>query len=307
MTQAGQARYEGDSWDLASSVGATATLVAAARAVATNAADPVINDPFAQPLVEAVGVEFFTKLARGQFDPQEIGPDASARLESMIKGMALRTKFFDEHFLSATAGGVRQAVILASGLDSRAYRLAWPPATTVFEVDQPLVIEFKTSTLTSRGAQPTAELRTVAVDLRDDWPAALRDVGFDPQRPTAWSAEGLLAYLPPEAQNRLFDNITTSSAPGSVVAANYRRDLTDRSDDRSRAITEQFRQHGLEIDVAALVFTGQRQPAEEYLAELGWRTQTTGNQQLSDGIAFAWTSTDDELFAELVYVTGVRP
>ena len=109
-------------------------------------------------------------------------------------------------------------MILASGLDSRAYRLAWPAGTVVYEVDQPQVIEFKTRTLAELGAEPTADRRVVAVDLRDDWPAALRAAGFDPAQPTAWSAEGLLGYLPPEAQDRLLDTITELSAPGSRLA-----------------------------------------------------------------------------------------
>ena len=57
-------RAEDDTWDLASSVGATATMVAAARAVATRTADPLITDPFAEPLVRAVGVDFSTRGAR---------------------------------------------------------------------------------------------------------------------------------------------------------------------------------------------------------------------------------------------------
>ncbi len=119
--------------------------------------------------------------------------------------MAVRTKFFDEFFLDATAAGIRQAVILASGLDSRAYRLAWPAGTTVYEIDQPEVIEFKTTTLAELGAEPTAERRTVAIDLRYDWPAALTERASTRAKPTAWSAEGLLGYLPPEAQDRLLD------------------------------------------------------------------------------------------------------
>ena len=132
--------------------------------------------------------------------------------------MAVRTKFFDEFFLDATNAGIRQVVILASGLDARAYRLPWPDGTTVYEIDQPQVIEFKSRTLAELGAQPTAHRRAVAIDLRDDWPAALRAAGFDPAQPSAWSAEGLLGYLPPDAQDRLLDTITELSAPGSRIA-----------------------------------------------------------------------------------------
>ena len=142
-----------------------------------------------------------------------LAPDAAERARSNIDEMAVRTRFFDDFFIDAGKAGIRQAVILASGLDSRAYRLPWSEGTVVYEIDQPEVIEFKTSTLAGLGAAPTAELRTVAIDLRDDWPAALRAKGFDASQPTAWSAEGLLPYLPADAQDRLFDNITALSAP----------------------------------------------------------------------------------------------
>src|ERR1700677_4346704 len=184
MTSA-SSRYEGDTWDLASSVGATATMVASARAVATRADRPIINDPFAEPLVRAVGVDLLTRLATGELDASELndvhdGTTGSAgAMSRMADHMAVRTKFFDEFFVDATNADIKQAVILASGLDARAYRLAWPAGTVVYEVDQPQVIEFKTTTLANLGAKPTAERRAVGIDPRDDWPTALGDNGFD--------------------------------------------------------------------------------------------------------------------------------
>src|ERR1700740_3032485 len=142
-------RYEGDTWDLASSVGATATMVAAARAMATRADRPLINDPFAEPLVRAVGVDLLSRLATGEVNPDDLndahdGATGSAgAMSRMADNMAVRTKFFDEFFLGATKAGIKQVVILPSGLDARAYRLAWPAGTVVYEVDQPQVIEFK--------------------------------------------------------------------------------------------------------------------------------------------------------------------
>jgi methyltransferase (TIGR00027 family) len=82
----------------------------------------------------------------------------------------------------------------------------------VFEIDQQAVIDFKTGTLSALGAKPTAEHRPVAVDLREDWPSVLRANGFYETRSTTLSAEGLLAYLPPDAQDFLFDEITAMSA-----------------------------------------------------------------------------------------------
>src|ERR1044072_4102692 len=185
------ARTDNDSWDLASSVGATATMVAAARALVTRIDGALISDPYAEPLVRAVGVDVFTRLATGELDPSafDIDDDKNAGMDRM-----------------------------ADNLDSRAYRLQWPVGTVVYEVDQPQVIAFKTKALADIGAEPTAERRVVAIDLRFDWPAALKEAGFGPEKPTAWSAEGLLGYLPPEAQDNLLDTITTLSAQGSRVA-----------------------------------------------------------------------------------------
>jgi len=265
------ARSIGDSWDLASSVGATATMVAAARAVASREPDPLIDDPYAAPLVRAVGIDFFTKVADGQitFDGDDAG---AAQLMSTV--MAVRTRFFDDFFAAAgRAGppGIRQAVILASGLDSRPYRLSWPAGTVVYEIDQPAVIDFKTTTMAELGAQPTATRRTVAVDLRDDWPKALRDSGFDDTARTAWSAEGLLAYLPPDAQDRLFDNITALSAAGSRLATEYHPDAGASIGERTRALREQWAGHGFDVDIADLFYAGDRTPAADYLRAHGWQ------------------------------------
>ncbi len=219
------ARTHDDTWDLASSVGATATMIAAGRAMATNDPRRLINDPFAEPLVRAVGLDFFVKMIDGSVDFSALENASPARMQAIINGIAVRTKYFDSYLLAAAEAGVRQAVILASGLDSRAYRLDWPAGTVVYEVDQPQVIEFKTTALADIGAQPTAERRTVGIDLRYDWPTALQAAGLDTQAPTAWLAEGLLIYLPPEAQDRLFDNITAVSMPGSTSPPNTFQDF----------------------------------------------------------------------------------
>jgi methyltransferase (TIGR00027 family) len=154
-------RRDGDSWDVASGVGATATAVAASRAIANRAA--LIDDPWAEPLVTAVGIDHFSALLTGG------APADGSDVERMAHGMAVRTRYFDDFLSNATAAGIRQVVILASGLDARAYRLTWPAGTVVFDVDQPGVIDFKVATMDSLGAQPTAEVRNVGVDLRDDW------------------------------------------------------------------------------------------------------------------------------------------
>lgn len=267
------ARTDDDSWDPASSVGATATMVAAGRAMATKDPRRLINDPFAEPLVRAVGIDFFVAMLDDTPGTSAF-PDASPeRVEAMIAGMAMRTKFFDDYF-TTTAAGVRQAVILASGLDSRAFRLAWPPGTVVYEIDQPAVIDFKNRVLGDLGAQPTAERRTVGIDLRGDWPAALRDAGFDPGAPTAWLAEGLLIYLPPDAQDRLFDTITALSVPGSTMATEYAPGIIEFDFEKARDRAALMRERGLDIDMASLIYPGPRSHVMEYLRAKGW--QVTG-------------------------------
>lgn len=261
-------RFDGDTWDLASSVGATATAVAASRAAASRGPDALLDDPWAEPLVRAVGIDHFISLVEGGVDAGEGDPLLNRR--TMNEQIAVRTRFFDDLFLNASRDGVAQAVILASGLDTRAYRLPWPDGTVVFEIDQPEVIEFKTRTLADLGARPSADRRTVSIDLRDDWPAALRAAGFDPAAPTAWIAEGLLVYLPPEAQDRLFDEITALSAPGSRLATEH-MDMTSLPADWAQKLTERSQRVGSDINLAELFYLGERNSASDYLSQGGWR------------------------------------
>lgn len=260
-------RTDGDSWDLASSVGTTATMVAAARAVASRDADPLFDDPYAAALVRAVGLDFFTKLADGEVElPDDGEPGGPAFLATSI---AVRTRFFDDFFTDAGAAGIRQAVILASGLDSRAYRLSWSDGTVVYEIDQPQVIEFKCATMESIGATPAAEQRKVGIDLREDWPKALCASGFDPHQPTAWSAEGLLVYLPPDAQDRLFDDITALSARGSRLATEYHPDAAASIGARLKDMKDRWGD-APDMDITKLFYDGERNGVVEYLGEHGW-------------------------------------
>jgi methyltransferase (TIGR00027 family) len=306
-------RTDDDSWDLATSVGATATMVAAARARATRAARPIIEDRFAEPLVRAVGVEFFTRWATGELDPAEVDePGAPWGLQRMTDLLAARTRYFDQFFTDATAAGIRQAVILASGLDARGYRLAWPPETTVFEIDQPQVIEFKAATLWGLGAKPTAELKTVAIDLRQDWPTALREAGFDVNRPTGWIAEGLLAFLPPDAQDRLLDNITALSADGSRLASEtFVNNSTDADLEQGQLMmqrmSERWRSHGMEIDLGELGYEGDRNDVATYLTGRGWRCTVTPLEKLLTANGFEALTQDGEkvAIANNYYCTSV--
>jgi methyltransferase (TIGR00027 family) len=296
-------RTDNDTWDLASSVGATATMVAAQRALANR--EGLIDDPFAEPLVRAVGLDFFIRALDGEIELEEVDPEFNLR--NAAEGMAVRTRWFDKLFTDAAAAGFRQAVILAAGLDARAYRLPWPGGTTVYELDQPEVIEFKTKTLSGQGAKPTADRRTIAIDLRDDWPKALLDNGFDPQQPTAWIAEGLLIYLPPEAQDLLFDRINELSAPGSRVATEHIPDVTMFSDERSQRISERLKKYGSDIEMSDLIYHGERSHVIDYLKGHGWdvTAQTMREAYAANGFEFP----DDEaigFFADLSYVSAVK-
>ncbi|EID13158.1 methyltransferase, putative, family protein [Mycobacterium xenopi RIVM700367] len=214
------ARTENDTWEITESVGATALGVAAARAAETESDNPLIRDPFARVFLDAVGEGVWTWYEARELPAEvvEAEPELPLRMRSMVDYFASRTRFFDTFFLDATAAGIRQVVILAAGLDSRSWRLAWPDGTTVYELDQPRVLEFKSSTLAAHGAQPACDRVAVAVDLRQDWPTALRQAGFDVSAPSAWSAEGLMPYLPAAAQDLLFDRVQGLTVTGSRIA-----------------------------------------------------------------------------------------
>lgn len=270
-------RTHDDTWDIATSVGSTAVMVAAARAGETAKAEPLIRDPYAEGLVAGVGLGVWDIVRSEEFAAKvaEADVEVAAIFEHMGNYQAVRTHFFDAFFAAATAAGIRQVVILASGLDSRAYRLDWPAGTVVFEIDQPKVLEYKAAKLAEQDAPPSAERHAVAVDLRQDWPKALREAGFDADAPTAWLAEGLLMYLPADAQDRLFEQITALSAPGSRVSAEA---VGVRSDDRRAEFREKFEriaaQFGMEdsLDVAELMYNDpDRADVAQWLNTHGWR------------------------------------
>jgi methyltransferase (TIGR00027 family) len=299
MNDTESVRYDGDTWDLASSVGATATSVAASRALASQGPDALIDDPYADALVKAVGLESLIRMANGEATDED---DPMLNRRRMIEQIAVRTRFFDDFFINAARDGVRQAVILASGLDTRAYRMSWPAGAVVFELDQPQVIEFKTRVMADLGVSPTAERRAISIDLRDDWPTALQENGFDVNQPTAWIAEGLLIYLPPEAQDRLLDNITALSAPGSRFATEFMASgmtLPDNWCDRFKGWSARM---GSDIDLPALFYDGERNPAGDYLAARGWRIspQTTRESYAANGFELP----DDETLVQFSDSTG---
>ena len=293
-------RTAGDSWAITELVGATALGVAASRAVETAGANPLIRDEFARMLVSAAGPAW-SRLT----DPELAwldGDEHGRRVHRLgVDYQAVRTHFFDEYFGNAVSAGIRQVVILAAGLDSRAYRLSWPADTAVYEIDQPKVLEYKTGILESHGAGPSAMRRTVPVDLRDDWPAALAAAGFDRTQPTAWLAEGLLPYLPSDAQDRLFEMFTALSAPGSQVAIEVFGMNSNGNTQRWRRMRDRL---GLDINVEALTYhEPDRSDATQWLADHGWQVHGVNNRE---EMARLGRPVPDDLTEEAVRSTLLR-
>jgi len=301
-------RTDDDSWDIATSVGATAVMVAAARAAETDKDNPLIRDPYAKVLVAGAGTGVWEFMLDNEFVAKvaDSDPEVAAIVEHMGSYQAVRTHFFDEFFTAAAGAGIRQIVILASGLDSRAYRLPWPAGTTVYELDQPKVLEYKAATLNQHGATPKAPRREVPIDLRFDWPKALREAGFDPSVPTAWLAEGLLMYLPADAQDRLFEQVTELSAAGSRISAEtvgiHAADRRERMRERFERLAAQF---GIDdtLDVGELTYEDpDRADVAVWLDEHGWQSTavTSQDEMRRLGRAVELADTDGDSFATFV-------
>lgn len=263
-------RTDGDSWDITESVGVTALGVAWARARESLSERPLFTDPHAQQFLDAAS-------QRGWQPPSAAMAERIARVSDYA---AARTKWFDEFFIAAGANGVEQAVILAAGLDARAWRLPWTSSATVFEIDQPQVLAFKAETLRSHGVEQPVGYTAVAIDLRQDWPTALQDNGFNPSEPTAWSAEGLLPYLPATGQDLLFERVQELSAAGSRFAVEAfgagffdPEYLAERSAQLQRAREAAGEPQG--PDVADLWYIEERPDVADWLANHGWRTSVT--------------------------------
>lgn len=253
------ARTAGDSWDIVTSVGFTALAVCAARALDAALDPPLAGDDFAAGFVAAAGEPNLAAAVANT--------DLSGTAGLNARWVGVRTRFFDDFFNGAGRAGVRQAVILAAGLDSRAYRLVWPERSTVFEVDQPRVLEFKQQVLDGRGAVPAARRVTVPIDLREDWAGALTAAGFDPGLPTAWALEGLLPYLPGPAQDALFEKLHDLSAAGSHVAA----ELGPLPGELAEfAASMPPSDDGTQPPVADLWYEDARRDTKNWLAERDW-------------------------------------
>jgi methyltransferase (TIGR00027 family) len=288
------ARTENDTWEITESVGATALGVASARAAETESENPMIRDPFARVFLDAAGDGLWNWYSASQLPTEilEAEPELSLQMKAMVGYMASRTAFFDEFFLDATGAGVRQAVILAAGLDSRAWRLPWPDGTAVYELDQPRVLEFKSSTLAEHGAQPACNRVAVPVDLRQDWPTALRQAGFDASAPSVWSAEGLMPYLPAAAEDLLFERVQDLTVTGSRVAVEalgakfsdpeFRAKRRERMDRIRRLMVKVDPQREIPNNEELFYFE-EREDVGEWFRRHGWDVTVTPSGELMAG------------------------
>ena len=286
----GKARTDNDSWEITESVGATALGVAVSRARETESENPLISDPFARVFIDAAGDGIWNMFGVSELPPEvaEAEPDVARWLDVRVDYMASRTAFFDGFFLDAAKAGVRQVVILAAGLDSRAFRLPWPDGTTVYELDQPKVLDFKASTLRQHGAQPTCHRVGVAVDLRHDWPTALRQAGFDTTAASAWSAEGLLPFLPAAAQDLLFERVQALTVAGSRIAVEAPGPEFNDPDarERQRSLMRRYREvaarvGGREVpDFEDLWYLEDRADVADWLRGHGWDVSATPAEEL---------------------------
>jgi methyltransferase (TIGR00027 family) len=248
---------------LTSGVALTAFLVAAGRAVDTHRTDALINDPYAEALVLAGDLP--TPLQVRPTVPVDGSEEESWQMMSGYMGV--RTRFFDQVTLDAVGRGCRQVVILASGLDTRAYRLDWPEGTRVFEVDQPAVLDFKESVLQEQGAVARCRHQSIRMDLRGDWATALLDTGFDTDVPTVWLTEGLLPYLPAQSQQHLLGAVDALSAAGSRWGIEDFMMITSRLNDPVYLrIAARF---GLQV-LADVLHDDDRDDPAAWLHEHGW-------------------------------------
>jgi methyltransferase (TIGR00027 family) len=265
-------RTDNDDWDITTSVGATALLVATARALEAQKPDPLAVDPFAEVFCRKVGGPSADvldgKLPEHPLESLDWG-------QHFVNYQGARTRYFDDYFLHAADAGVRQVVILAAGLDSRAYRLPWPDGTTIFELDRPQVLDFKREVLAEQGAKPNAERREVAVDLRDDWPQALRDSGFDATELSAWIAEGLLVYLTAAAQQQLFSGIDALAASGSYVGVEDAAPLPPEAFEAAVEDERAARAEGDRRLFFQLTYNQQHAPAQQWFDDHGWVADPT--------------------------------
>jgi methyltransferase (TIGR00027 family) len=297
------ARTEDDSWDITEGVGATALGVAWSRSEESASECPLFTDPYAQLFVDAA-------MDRGwQLPPKYM----IERIRSIGGYAASRTKWFDEFFIAAGANGIDQAVILAAGLDARGWRLPWVDGTVLYEIDQPKVLEFKAQTLARHDAKPSvSRYVAIPIDLRQDWPKALRDTGFDVAVPTAWAAEGLLPYLPADGQDLLFARINDLSAPGSRMGVEsfghgfFDREYLASRREQIRRLREEAGDDAGGPDVQDLWYVEDRTDVADWLTEHNWEVSAVESVELMTRYGRITPGQDNATVPRTVFLEGHR-
>jgi methyltransferase (TIGR00027 family) len=181
----------------------TAQWMAAARALESEREDALFADPLAGALAEPRGSEMIERYAGG----------------GLLPFISIRTRFLDDAIGDLLADGtVRQVVLLAAGMDTRAYRLAWPEDVDLYEVDHGPLLAEKRRRLAELGARPAVRRHELPADLTQPWLPALEEAGFDRSRPTLWIAEALTFFLTEAQAAALLRLLASASAPGSHVA-----------------------------------------------------------------------------------------
>jgi methyltransferase (TIGR00027 family) len=230
--------------------------------------DRLFDDPYAAAFVAAAPPLF------PDMPSISDNPEIAALKDAFSADIVVRTRFYDEYLAAACAQGCRQVVLLAAGLDTRAFRMDWPTGVRIFELDLPEVLTFKDQVLERQRAQPRATRIALGVDLRDDWPARLTAAGFDPDARTAWLAEGLLAYLSNDNAVRLLTAIGELSASGSNLSCEHDEFASDSTLTRALAIPAMQQ-------VTSMWGRGLSQNTAEWLRQHHWRVQTYGRSSLA--------------------------
>jgi methyltransferase (TIGR00027 family) len=181
--------------------------MAAVRARESERADRLFDDPLAAALA---GPEGFAWLER---------MESAARSDSPGLYPVIRTRFFDDFLLDACRRlGVRQVVLAAAGMDTRAFRMNWPPQVCLYEMDLPEVLDLKEEVIEAAGAKASCERRTIRVDLsQETWPEALLACGYRPESRSVWLIEGLLFYLTRPAVHGLLEKVGALTVTGSLL------------------------------------------------------------------------------------------
>lgn len=295
-------RTDDDSWDITEGVGATALSVARARAAESSQSRPLFTDPYAEHFVAAAVAAGW----QSSFAGEALADNRF--MQAMAAYIAVRTRYFDDFF---SAAGLDQVVILAAGLDTRAWRLPWISGTVVYELDQPKVLEFKDEVLREHRAEPAARYVAVPVDLRHDWPQALRDKGFDPARPTAWLAEGLLPYLTAADQDLLFARIHQLSAVGSRVAVEaFSSEFFDperlaQRRERLRAVADAAAAAGRPVpETEQLWYLESRSDVAGWLKQHGWDVAAISSPALLEHYGRPAPDDADEAVPGSLFVQG---